>query len=185
MKKTSSLHPGRMATLSALALVAAGLAGCQKSGPQAESQPRVETAEQARQQAPAAHPTSAHVHPVHPKLELDANGQRWATDEPLRTGMLRIRDAVAPYTGPSPQALTAEQGRALAATIRDQVQYLIENCKLDPKADATLHALIGDLLAGAQGLEADPAALDGVPLIVEALHKYPQYFDHPGWQPLA
>lgn len=133
----------------------------------------------------AAQPAAEHVHPVHPKLELDPQGNRWATDEPLRTGMTRIREAVAPHAGPGAQPLSAAQAQTLATTVRDQVQYLIENCKLDPKADATLHAVIGDLLAGAKGLEADPAAMDGLPLIVEALNQYPKYFDHPDWQPVG
>lgn len=132
-----------------------------------------------------AQSASEHVHPVHPKLELDPQGKRWATDEPLRTGMGRIRDAVAPHVGPGVQPMSAAQAQALASTVRDQVQYLIENCKLDPQADATLHAVIGDLLSGAKGLEADPAAMDGLPLIVEALNQYPKYFEHPAWQPVG
>lgn len=150
------------------------------SPPAASAQP---AADEHAGHAPAQ--PAEHVHPVHPKLELDPQGNRWATDEPLRTGMTRIREAVAPYTGAAAQLLSAAQAQTLATTVRDQVQYLIENCKLDPKADATLHAVIGDLLAGAKGLEADPAAMDGLPLIVEALNQYPKYFDHPDWQPVG
>ncbi|MBK7251880.1 MAG: hypothetical protein IPI06_13710 [Gammaproteobacteria bacterium] len=185
MKPLKHAHRTFRAVLPALILVTAALAGCQRSGEAPVAEPPAVTAAQAESHAAPAHPAAAHVHPVHPKLELDADGRRWSIDEPLHTGMRRIRDAVAPYTGASPKQLSADEGRALAATIRAQVQFLVENCKLNPKADATLHALIGDLLAGAQGLEADPAALDGVPLIVEALGQYPRYFDDPRWQPIT
>lgn len=179
MKHTVSF----VCVLASMGIVAACGGSAPPEAPAAASPPTA-AAQSASGQA-AAHSPAEHVHPVHPKLELDQQGNRWATDEPLRTGMTRIREAVAPHVGAGARPLSAAQAQQLATTVRDQVRYLIENCKLDPKADATLHALIGDLLAGAKGLEADPAAMDGLPLVVEALNQYPKYFDHPDWQPVG
>lgn len=103
-------------------------------------------------------------------MKLDA-GQRWATDEALRTGMQRIRDAM--------QQASPE----LVLTIRQQIDYLIANCKLEPEADATLHGIIAQLLAGVDTLEKNPSSTEGIEKIHHAVQQYPEYFDHPGWQP--
>jgi hypothetical protein len=128
----------------------------------------------------------AHDHGDHgaAALSLD-DGQRWATDEPLRIGMQRIRDAVAGTLATAePGGLSPAQAKALADTVQENVTYLIQNCRLEPKADATLHVLINDLLAGAAATTANPASEDGLSKLAAALREYPQYFDHPGWKPL-
>ena len=61
----------------------------------------------------------------------------------------------------------------------------MENCKLDPKADAQLHIVIGEILGGvdaAQGKEGDKARAAGVVNIAQALNTYGRHFDHSGWQ---
>lgn len=124
----------------------------------------------------------AHEHEAHATagLTLD-NGARWATDEPLRIGMQRIRDAAAPAIDAGPHSLSKKASMALAAAVREQVSYLVANCKLEPKADAVLHVLIAELLGGAEALEQDPHAEGGLPRIAKALLQYPEYFEHPGF----
>lgn len=128
----------------------------------------------------------AHDHSDHGAAALSLNdGKRWATDEPLRIGMQRIRDAVAQTLAtPEPRALPPAQAKLLADTIQENVTYLIQNCKLEPKADATLHVLINELMAGAAAATANPASGDGGSKLADALREYPKYFDHPGWSPL-
>lgn len=110
-------------------------------------------------------------------LELN-QGRKWATDEPLRTGMKAMQTLVA-QAGQHP---SPEQSARLAQGLRVQVDYLIANCKLEPKADAVLHVLIGRILAGAASL-GDPATVEqGLATVREALRLYPQYFDHPDWR---
>ncbi|MBW7896082.1 MAG: hypothetical protein H3C27_13280 [Opitutaceae bacterium] len=128
----------------------------------------------------------AHDHGDHgaAALSLD-DGQRWATDEPLRIGMQRIRNAVAGTLATAePDGLSPAQARALADTVQENVTYLIQNCRLEPKADATLHVLINQLLTGVAAATENPASDDGMAKLAEALREYPQYFDHPGWKPL-
>lgn len=122
-----------------------------------------------------------HSHGHDAALMLD-DGRRWTTDVPLRTGMQRIRTAVdqalaARATG----RLTAVEAKALSATVQDSVNYLIANCKLPPKADATLHVLIAELLSGAGQLAENPAAPGGLERMGKALRDYSAYFEHPGW----
>lgn len=128
-----------------------------------------------------------HDHGQHGMPELGLNdGKRWATDAPLRQGLERIRDGVAPIVAASTaRPLTKDEATALSGAIKDQVQFLVENCKLEPRADAALHVLLNDFLQGADALAADPASKAGIKRVVKALNLYPQYFDHQGWRPLA
>lgn len=128
-----------------------------------------------------------HNHGQRRMSELVLNdGKRWTTDGPLRQGLERIRDAVAPIVAASTtRPLTEDEATALSGAIKDQVQYLVENCRLQPKADATLHVLLNEFLEGADALTADPASKAAVERIVRAIDLYLQYFDHQGWRPLA
>jgi hypothetical protein len=123
-----------------------------------------------------------HGHGQHGMSELALNdGKRWATDAPLRQGLERIRDGVAPIVAASTaRPLTKDEATALSGAIKDQVQFLVENCKLEPRADAALHVLLNDFLEGA-----DPASKAGLERVVKALNLYPHHFDHHGWRPLA
>lgn len=111
-----------------------------------------------------AHAAHAHDTAAPPLV----NGQRWETDEALRTSMLKIRDAA-----------SQQQGAALASTTKAQVDYMITHCKLDSQADAALHDIISQLLTGADMLNKAPDSPDGVERIQHALQQYPDYFNHP------
>ena len=111
-----------------------------------------------------AHAAHAHDTAAPPLV----NGQRWETDEALRTSMLQIRDAA-----------SQQQGAALASTTNAQVDYMITHCKLDSQADVALHGIISQLLTGADMLNKAPDSPDGVERIQHALQQYPDYFNHP------
>lgn len=112
-------------------------------------------------------------------LRLD-HGNKWQTDAPLRQGMQRINDAVTQAVPAyHDDALTKSEADTLARQINEQVAYLVANCKLEPDADATLHVLIGQLLAGVANLEKDPLSPQGLPYMVNTLHQYMEYFDQP------
>ncbi|QLQ23466.1 MAG: hypothetical protein HZT41_00420 [Dechloromonas sp.] len=92
------------------------------------------------------------------KLRLDA-GRKWATDAPLRQAMDEINRALA-------EALPLihrnrfddAHYRALAATVNSQVAFAVDNCHLEPKADAMLHLVIADLVAGAGTMQGAAAS---------------------------
>ena len=115
------------------------------------------------------------------------NGKKWATDANLRQGMSLIRDALAAEL-PAIHAgqATAKQYRALAQQTNDQIAFMVKNCKLDQKADAMLHLVLADLIAGAGAmtLQDSNKARNGAENIAHALENYATYFDHPGWRGL-
>lgn len=125
----------------------------------------------------------SHGHEEQARLALD-NGKKWATDDNLRQSMSRIRDALAvePTAIHSGKA-TAGQYRALAQKTNDQIAFMVKNCKLEQKADAMLHLVLADIIAGADAMMAPDGnkARNGAEKIAAALDNYGTYFDHPGW----
>jgi len=113
------------------------------------------------------------------------NGKKWTTDDNLRQGMNRIRDALAAelpaiHSGKA----SAEQYHVLAKKVNGQVEFMVQNCKLDKDADAMLHLVLTELIAGANAMsdqKSDKAVHHGAEKIVHALESYGTYFDHPDW----
>jgi hypothetical protein len=134
--------------------------------------------------APAAehhHHSAAAPH----KLELNA-GQKWETDAALRKGMTAIRTAVAGAMS------TAHGGKATKSTyeadakkVNAQLAYIVANCKLDPKADAQLHIVLGEIMSGVETLEGKTPGQPreaGLLATAQALNTYGDHFAHPGWK---
>ncbi|MCW9058366.1 MAG: hypothetical protein OQL11_05790 [Gammaproteobacteria bacterium] len=110
-------------------------------------------------------------------------GERWATDAALREGMERVRASFAEVL-PAYQRgeFSHEAATDTARAIDDHVAFLVENCKLEPAADAVLHVLVAELLQGTATLRKAPASPEGLPRIHGVLRDYPRYFDHTGWE---
>ena len=134
----------------------------------------------------AAEDHQQHQAPAHLQLSLD-HGRKWSTDEPLRAGMEKIRSSMARDLEQIHKGqLTADQYRALGTSIQQQVTTIINQCKLDPQADAMLHIVISDLLSGADAMQGkgEMPPISGAHKVVEALNAYGDYFNHPGWRSL-
>jgi hypothetical protein len=99
------------------------------------------------------------------KLVLN-QGKKWQTDAPLRQGMDNIRSAVA----------KGMKDEALAKTVETEVAGIVQNCKLEPDADAQLHIVIAELMAA---VEAKDNAR-----VAHVLNAYGEHFDHAGWKRL-
>ncbi|MDP1997722.1 MAG: hypothetical protein Q8J90_11045 [Gallionella sp.] len=129
-----------------------------------------------------------HAHDQEKPVQLTLNdGKKWATDNSLRQGMSRIRDALnAELPAIHSGKFTAAQYQALAQKVNDQLAFMVKNCRLEPKADAVLHLILADIIAGADIMLAQHGgeAHQGVVKIAHALENYASYFDHPGWQGL-
>jgi hypothetical protein len=139
--------------------------------------------------ATAAAPEHAHAaHAAAPgKLTLD-HGKRWATDAPLRAGMDRIRALVAPKVGAIHSGkLAAAEYQALGVAVEKEVADIVSQCKLAPEADAMLHLIVAELLAGADAMQGKGtgSAASGAHKVVVAANDYGRYFDHPGWKPIG
>lgn len=134
---------------------------------------------------PAKH---EHGAAAHAKLELNA-GKKWTTDAPLRQAMGNIRNTV---TTALPAAhggtLTPAQYDAFGNSVNAQITYIVQNCKLDPKADAQLHIIVADIMHGidvASGKEPEQERALGVVKVAQSLNSYGKYFNHPAWKPIA
>lgn len=122
--------------------------------------------------------TTAHT------LHLNA-GRKWATDAPLRQSMDGINQAMRTALPLIHQGRFSDADyTALATTLNQKVAHAIEHCKLDPKADAMLHLVIAELLAGAEIMEGKTAAPrhDGAVRVKQALAAYAKHFQHPNWK---
>lgn len=118
------------------------------------------------------------------KLELNA-GKKWATDAALRQSMDDINQAMARALPLIHKKRFSDSDYAtLANTINQKVGYAVEHCKLESKADAMLHLVIGELMAGAEIMEGKTAATrhDGALRVRHALESYGKYFQHPNWK---
>jgi len=118
------------------------------------------------------------------KLQLNA-GKKWATDTALRQSMDGINQAMATALPLIHQDRFSDADYAtLATTINQKVGYAIEHCKLDAKADAMLHLVIAELMAGAEIMEGKTTAArhDGALRVRRALESYGKYFQHPNWK---
>jgi hypothetical protein len=76
----------------------------------------------------------------------------------------------------------------LASKVEAEVANIVSNCKLEPKADAQLHLIVADLLAGSEqmaGKVKKAKREDGAVKVIGALEKYATYFDDPQFRPIA
>lgn len=115
------------------------------------------------------------------KLNLD-DGERWATDESLRSGMAGIHAAFeASHTEFEHDAFGPGEASALADTIEEQVNFMVANCRLPPAADAELHKLLAAALAAADTLRNSNDPHAGLHKLHQVLDAYSAHFDHPDW----
>ena len=131
----------------------------------------------------ADHGHGHHDHATHAGGLVLNEGERWATDAALREGMGRVRATfVAALPAYKRGELSREAAMGTARAIDDHVAFLVENCKLEPAADAVLHVLLAELLQGTAALRQAAASPEAMPRIHGVLLDYPRYFDHPDWE---
>lgn len=140
---------------------------------------------------PLARAAESHAHApgaaASSELRLD-DGRKWATDLPLRRGMAEIRQVVtgAPAMAHAGTAYPTVYA-ALGKRVEAPVGRIVAECKLEPKADAMLHLVIADLVAGADAMKAaksGPEGRGGLLKVAAALDAYGKYFDDPEYKPL-
>lgn len=120
------------------------------------------------------------------KLQLD-NGRKWPSDEPLRKSMAGLRSAFAGKIHAIHSGKLPPEGyRELGSRVDSAVAGIVAECKLEPKADAMLHIVVADLIAGADIMQGRAAGkpMEGAHKAVMALNAYGRHFDHPDWKPL-
>ena len=134
--------------------------------------------------ADAAH-NHSHSHEVHGTMELN-QGQKWETDAALRQGMGALHQIVSTgLDGAHANALAADDYKKMSCEIMTQFTYIVENCELEPEADAQLHILLGNIIQGVEVIEdkvSGEQPEDGLVKMAQALNSYGSYFDHPDWR---
>ncbi|MBW7861696.1 MAG: hypothetical protein KJZ96_04275 [Rhodocyclaceae bacterium] len=128
-----------------------------------------------------------HDHAGATELQLD-HGKKWAIDAPLSRAMGHIRKAVHERLEDiHTDRLAAGGYRELAATVNEEVAYMVNNCHLTPEADAQLHLIIAELLEGATTMEKPESGANprsGAVKIIGALDNYAKFFDDSSFQPI-
>jgi hypothetical protein len=134
----------------------------------------------------AAGNTHDHGHAAHgATLQLNA-GKKWETDAALRKAMGEIRQSMAASLHAIHEnKLSPKAYGSLAKKVEGAVGEIVANCKLPPAADAQLHIVVAELLAGAEQMAGKTKRMDGAVKVIGALDNYGKYFDDPGFQPIA
>lgn len=168
MMNAGNTVPGKATSkyLPSLAVALLALGGCGK-----QDSPPLGADEHAAQ-ATAHHDHEAPASPTLPP------GTLWPTDAPLRAAMGRIEGLVAQSESAyETGTFKAADALSLASQVEQDVRYMIENCKLEPQADAALHGLIGRMMSAAGVLKKEPLSPEGVPALAAAVHDYRTMFD--------
>lgn len=131
----------------------------------------------------AAAQTATHDSHDTSALELVLNdGAKWQGDQNMITGMNAIHDTMtenldAIHAGNLP----ADTAGGMATDVQKQVDFMVENCVLEPEVDEQFHVILGEVMTGVSALEAGEVE-PGAVTIVQALNAYGAHFEHPGWQ---
>lgn len=128
-------------------------------------------------------PSIAEEHEHHDMSGLDLQlnaGQKWKTDASLRQAMGEIGQTLnTALDDIHNNQLNATGYEAIAEEVNQQVAYMIENCQLEPQADAQLHIVIARLVDSAQRMQNQSdlqEKRDGAVELVGALDNYATYF---------
>ncbi len=132
---------------------------------------------------------AGHDHGSTGEHQLTLNqGQKWATDAPLRKSMTSIRELVAPQIDAAHAGkMDAAKYKALAGRTEEQIGVIVKECKLEPAADEVLHVVIArmgeslDVMSGKTAGKQDEALVQ----LARAVNDYGTHFDHPGFKPIA
>jgi len=115
-------------------------------------------------------------------------GRKWSTDASLRQSMGHIRDAMEePMPAIDAGKADSTQFEIRAKRVNEQIAFMVQNCKLDKDADAMLHLVLAEIIAGAEAMEGKSKDMDrrgGAAKVMHGLENYGRYFDHSGWRPL-
>lgn len=114
------------------------------------------------------------------------NGEKWLIDPPLRQAMSDISEAMRQsLPAIHEDQFPAEDYVPLANQVNEGVAHMVANCELPPDADAQLHMIIAQLMAGSEKMTDSDAPREGAVQVLGALDAYQQYFDDPEFIPIA
>jgi hypothetical protein len=123
-----------------------------------------------------------------PAMQAAPLGAKWPTDEPLRKGMLAIRDLVRiNHSLITHRRMPPDHAARFAAAIKAQSDQILATSATVGAAKEELRALLDGVVAGVEavaGRRGGVAPIDGLMRVDAALARYPERFDHPDWAPV-
>src|SRR5690554_6375562 len=122
----------------------------------------------------------------HEVTELTLNNrEQWEIDAPLSLAMRKIRNAMSEQLdGIHANNLPQKKYNALAKDINNQIAHMIDNCELEPAADAHLHTILNDLMNGAETMQSEVSVQAGVVKVLGAIEHYTRYSNDSKLKPL-
>lgn len=133
----------------------------------------------------AAEAVPSHDSEVHGTMELN-QGKKWETDAALRQGMGTLHQIVSTgLDSAHANALGADDYKKMSGEVMAQFTYIVQNCHLEPAADAQLHILLGNIAQGVEIIEGKVSGEQpekGLVKMAQALNSYGEYFNHPNWK---
>jgi hypothetical protein len=111
-----------------------------------------------------------------------------STDAALRSGMIAIRDLVRlNHSLITHRRMPPDHAQRFARAIKTQADTILATSTVSGDAKERLRALLDEVTTGVDAVahpERGVAPMDGLVRVDEALARYPQEFDHPGWAPV-
>jgi len=120
-----------------------------------------------------------HADHSHPAETLSSQTAKFVPTDDLKVRMDKILQFSKELKGKKVDAILAGE---VGKKIQDTVNDIFKTCKLDPKADAAIHPILGKILAGSRELKSGKYE-DGRKKIHESLLDYGKRFTHDGWAP--
>lgn len=105
------------------------------------------------------------------------NGKKWKSDATLKKNMIAMhKEFNSLHSKFESKKATQEDFKSMQTTTQKSLDDIFKNCKLEPKADATLHEVLAQLMAAKEKLEKDSSRLDGLKQMQTGFDMFHQYF---------
>lgn len=114
-------------------------------------------------------------------------GEKFESDKPLRTHMGSIRnDIQSQMKAVHKKSIKDADYEKLSGKIDKSVKSIFKDCKLKPDADAALHSILAEIMAGSNSMKTGDldARLDGYLKVIQGLEEYARTFTDPTWKPI-
>lgn len=131
--------------------------------------------------AAPAHDHAAHAVPTAPGGSAVA--PTFVADAALREAMGRVRAAVAGFDHARHGHMGPDQVVALADHLDAQIARVFRECRLEPRADASLHTVLATLARASRAVRTRPDDLGPVDAMTRALADYGRMFADPAPTP--
>lgn len=120
----------------------------------------------------------SHQHSHHNHGPALNHGQKWKTDETLRSGMKNIHTHLVQLIKKEGSGKVSDQDYlAFSRSVQKNTEHIIENCKMSPEMDRAYHTILEEMLDASEKLKAPGEKKTVTKRFVNAFHQYQEYFD--------